>query len=300
MVTDSAGNVISESDYYPWGRELQFVNNDANHYKFTGNERDSETGLDMMGARNYSSALSRFATTDPLQWLRWQQGDEKGQDRFEQYIENPQNFNLYEYSSNSPARYSEPSGLYVCTGTRSQCSDLKSGYNKANEALKSNKLTKNQKADLRRAIKFLGKPGEANGVVVKFGSVSKGAVADTHSSQLFSGKTLTTITFGTNAFSSLFTPEQVGQVFIHESIHGIDGDARGGRDPITKAEELATERNAYGVEADVAKGLNIWSPWGLWDPSWSASAANKNMNSAIQKGAQASTSIWCANGGNCK
>jgi uncharacterized protein RhaS with RHS repeats len=35
VVTDSAGNIKAESDYYPWGGELQFVANDSNHYKFT-------------------------------------------------------------------------------------------------------------------------------------------------------------------------------------------------------------------------------------------------------------------------
>ena len=39
VITDSAGVIKSESDYYPWGGELQFVNNDTNHYKFTGKER---------------------------------------------------------------------------------------------------------------------------------------------------------------------------------------------------------------------------------------------------------------------
>jgi uncharacterized protein RhaS with RHS repeats len=28
IITDSAGVVKAESDYYPWGGELQFVNND--------------------------------------------------------------------------------------------------------------------------------------------------------------------------------------------------------------------------------------------------------------------------------
>ena len=41
MITDSAGVIKAESDYYPWGGELQFVNYDTNHYTFTGNERDS-------------------------------------------------------------------------------------------------------------------------------------------------------------------------------------------------------------------------------------------------------------------
>ena len=53
VIADSAGNIKSESDYYPWGGELQFVNSDTNHYKFTGKERDTETGLDYFGARYY-------------------------------------------------------------------------------------------------------------------------------------------------------------------------------------------------------------------------------------------------------
>ena len=31
------------------------LNGDSNHYKFTGKERDSETGLDYFGARHYSN-----------------------------------------------------------------------------------------------------------------------------------------------------------------------------------------------------------------------------------------------------
>jgi RHS repeat-associated protein len=64
VITDSAGNVKSESDFYPWGGELQFVNNDTNHYKFTGKERDSETQLDYFGARYYSDGLGRWVSAD--------------------------------------------------------------------------------------------------------------------------------------------------------------------------------------------------------------------------------------------
>ena len=64
VITDSAGNIKSESDYYPWGGELQFVNNDPNHYKFTGKERDGESGLDYFGARYYSNSVGRFISAD--------------------------------------------------------------------------------------------------------------------------------------------------------------------------------------------------------------------------------------------
>jgi RHS repeat-associated protein len=64
VITDSAGNIKSESDFYPWGGELQFLNNDSNHYKFTGKERDSETQLDYFGARHYSNGLGRWVSSD--------------------------------------------------------------------------------------------------------------------------------------------------------------------------------------------------------------------------------------------
>jgi RHS repeat-associated protein len=64
VVTDAQGNIKNESDFYPWGGELPFVANDSNHYKFTGKERDAETGLDYFGARYYSNGLGRFITPD--------------------------------------------------------------------------------------------------------------------------------------------------------------------------------------------------------------------------------------------
>ncbi len=64
VITDSAGNIKAESDYYPWGGELQFINNDTNDYKFDGKKRDSETGLDYFGARYYSNGLGRWVSAD--------------------------------------------------------------------------------------------------------------------------------------------------------------------------------------------------------------------------------------------
>jgi uncharacterized protein RhaS with RHS repeats len=51
VITDSSGVIKAESDYYPWGGELQFVNNDMNDYKLTGKKRDTETGLDFRAGR---------------------------------------------------------------------------------------------------------------------------------------------------------------------------------------------------------------------------------------------------------
>ena len=50
-------------DYYPFGKVMPGRNvkatADNNFYKFTGKERDAETGLDYFGARYYDSEIGR-------------------------------------------------------------------------------------------------------------------------------------------------------------------------------------------------------------------------------------------------
>src|SRR5205807_177870 len=108
----SAGNIKSESDYYPWGGELQVSNNDSNHYKFTGKERDSETGLDYFGARHYSNSLGRFITPDwsatpvPVPYSE---------------LTDPQSLNQYSYVRNLPATKADADG-HCAEGDDSPCS----------------------------------------------------------------------------------------------------------------------------------------------------------------------------------
>ncbi len=64
VVTDNVGAIKDESDYYPYGAERVITDLDSNRYKFTGKERDAESGLDQFGARYYASAWGRFMTPD--------------------------------------------------------------------------------------------------------------------------------------------------------------------------------------------------------------------------------------------
>ena len=127
VITDPAGTIKSESDYYPWGGELQFISNDSNHYKFTGHERDSESGLDYQGARYYSNGLGRFITPDwsavpiPVPYAD---------------LTDPQSLNQYSYVRNIPTVHADADGHCPdgdCTGshvTPSQFGNVLTGVGK--------------------------------------------------------------------------------------------------------------------------------------------------------------------------
>lgn len=64
--------------------------------KFTGKERDAETGLDYFGARYFSGAQGRFTSPDaPFA---------------DQHINSPQTWNLYIYGRDNPLRYVDENG----------------------------------------------------------------------------------------------------------------------------------------------------------------------------------------------
>ena len=66
--------------------------------KFTGKERDQESGLDFFGARYMSAAQGRFTSPDPHNILTEASSDEE----FTAFIANPQNWNRYAYVLNNP------------------------------------------------------------------------------------------------------------------------------------------------------------------------------------------------------
>jgi RHS repeat-associated protein len=68
--------------------------------KFTGKERDAETGLDYFDARYYGSRLGRFATADPVTNAK-------------AAFVNPQRWNRYAYVRNNPLRYVDRDGRDV-------------------------------------------------------------------------------------------------------------------------------------------------------------------------------------------
>jgi len=105
LVTDENAQVVARHPFVPFGGEIpggwagrgsQWGAVDNIYQRFTGKERDAETGMDFFQARYFGAAFGRFTSADdPF----------AGQD-----ASDPQSWNLYSYVLNNPLRYTDPDG----------------------------------------------------------------------------------------------------------------------------------------------------------------------------------------------
>jgi RHS repeat-associated protein len=107
-LTNAQGTILERHDYLPFGEECTSGCesnpglNAGGPRKFTGKERDKETGFDYFGARYYGSKVARFTTVDPV--YTWREN-----------ILDPQRWNRYAYVRNNPLRYVDPDGRELRT-----------------------------------------------------------------------------------------------------------------------------------------------------------------------------------------
>lgn len=113
VVTDATGQVTSRRDFMPFGEELgagvgsrtqalkySYLGSDKIRQRFTGYEKDDETGLDFAEARMYQNKHGRFTAPDPL--------------LASASATNPQTFNRYVYTGNNPVNFTDPGGMKWC------------------------------------------------------------------------------------------------------------------------------------------------------------------------------------------
>jgi len=91
LVTDSAGNVVENTTYEPYGAVFE---GGLSRFLYTGKELDRGTGLEYYGARYYDPWLGMFAQADTLL-----------PDAYD-----PQQLNRYAYVRDNPYKYTDPDG----------------------------------------------------------------------------------------------------------------------------------------------------------------------------------------------
>lgn len=110
LVVGGSGEWINREEFFPYG-ETSFGSFGRKRYRFTGKERDEESGFNYHEARYYGSWILRWIVCDPL-------GAIAGQ-------------NLYAYTQSNPINYIDPSGMaeiprYPLSGPLPQTSNVTS------------------------------------------------------------------------------------------------------------------------------------------------------------------------------
>jgi RHS repeat-associated protein len=135
-ITSDSKTVTECYDYLPFGRMLSTADNGRSSVgcypadpdtqltsgtpqKYTGKERDAETGLDFFGARYVSAAQGRFMVPDL-----------SGEDRA---LLDPQSWNMYSYVRNRPTRFVDIGGRWATGIHVSLTQYALSGYVSAKE-----------------------------------------------------------------------------------------------------------------------------------------------------------------------
>ena len=136
-VVSAAGVIEEESDYSSFGTEYPISETGNNRYKFTGKERDTETGLDNFGARYFGNAFGRFLSPDPDQVSGFENK------------EDPQSWSGYAYARNNPLKYVDSDGdsYHVCDEHGQNCNNIDDEA--ADRAQKAGDIWKDGKIYLR-------------------------------------------------------------------------------------------------------------------------------------------------------
>ena len=235
--TDTNGALVERTQYEPYGSA---INKTVDGIGYTGHVMDAATGLTYMQQRYYDPTLGRFLSNDPVTANSGNGG----------------NFNRYWYANNSPYRFTDPDGRYVCAdGNNGDCDNFEKGLGKVREASNSSRLTSNEKAVLGAIVSFYGEKGDdkvqvsfrEEGLVQGTAELSKDGTARI---TLVAGKPIL----------------EHGRDIVHEGSHGKDDQDRG-RPIGTRIERKETEVKAYAAQAYFQKAENFatsmmdgWTP----------------------------------------
>jgi len=114
--TNGSGLALARFDYEPFGAEIgrHGSGGDGLRQRFTGKERDAESGLDYFGARYLAGGQGRFTSAD--------------EPFADQQAEDPQSWNLFSHVGNNPLSYVDPGGRGKIKAIRAVIQRLQVGF----------------------------------------------------------------------------------------------------------------------------------------------------------------------------
>ncbi len=143
---DEEGEIISYEEYHPYGTTSYqamnaSINAVAKRYRYTGKERDEESGLYYHGARYYIPWLARWSAVDPINSENYnlQKGYGLEKNRNRQFLDFCAS--SYEYCYANPIRFIDPNGEQVNPLQEAEkewngmVNSVRKTYNKATEAV---------------------------------------------------------------------------------------------------------------------------------------------------------------------
>jgi RHS repeat-associated protein len=121
VISNADGQEYERIEYTPYGElwieKASTASNIDIPYRFTGKERDEETGLYYYGARYLDSKASRWLSTDPAvgDYIPGAPVDDEAKKRNQSLpgmggVFNTVNLHLYHYAGNNPVKYVDPDG----------------------------------------------------------------------------------------------------------------------------------------------------------------------------------------------
>ena len=290
MEFDIGGNLLWKEEFLPFGQEMSPAGT-TNRYKFTGHERDTESGLDYFGARYYHSGLGRFMSPDPS--------------NFGAKLSNPQSWNMYSYGLNNPLMKTDPTGLYVCEDSTKCDSQNDKNFATALAAAKTaaNGLDHNSTGykNAMAAISSYGEQGVDNGVNVRFdANISQSGGVTEYMGQ--AGKTSDNA--NGQSINVTFRPDSVagditGGLTAHEGSHVSDASAwissgfKASMNPTNRQTELTAFQvqfnitNSYihqnGLDQQAHPFLGFPSGLVQWSPDQSFKAITPDLQMHLEK-----------------